>query len=159
VSRRGALQLAAGVAVVAGGVALTACGSPYPGRTLGQQVRSWASSTNLSGSLASLRGDARRVLAVEAGHDPAAVRTDCDVLVNDALAANQNLPTPDDMLSGILTTAYGTAAAAGRECIRAAGDAAVLARAASDLSRAAEGYVKAQARLDVLGATGTGGSS
>jgi len=157
VRRGGAVLLAAGIAVLGAGAVLTACGSPYPGSTLGQQVRSWATSTGLAGSLATLRGDARRVLAIEARHDPAALRTDCDVLVNDALGANQNLPTPDDALSGILTAAYGAAAAAGRDCIGAAGgDEALLARTASELTQATEGYVKAQARLDVLGATGPG---
>jgi len=153
------VRRAAAVLLVAG-VALAACGSPYPGKTIGEQVRSWATTTGLSASLGALRGDARRIVMVQARHDPAALRTDCDVLVNDALAANQNLPAPDDQLSAVLTAAYAAAAAAGRDCSKAAaGDGAVLGRATSELTQAAAGYVKAEARLDALGATGPGGSS
>jgi hypothetical protein len=88
------------------------------------------------------------------------VRTDCDVLVNDALSANQNLPSPDATLTGILSSAYASAAAAGRHCLSGAdGDVALLHRSAVELAGAAAGYVKAEARLDALGATGPGGSS
>jgi hypothetical protein len=82
------------------------------------------------------------------------------VLVNDALSANQNLPSPDDTLTRILSAAYVSAAAAGRHCLDGAGgNRALLARAAAEASGAASGYVKAEARLDDLDATGTGSSS
>lgn len=138
-------------------VVLASCGSPFPGRTLGAQVHSWATTTGLAGSLSTLRGDARRVAELEARHDPVAVRTDCDVLVNDALNANQNLPSPDATLTRILSAAYSSASAAGRLCLQ--GTSRDQARAAVDLATAASGYVKAEARLDALGATGPGSSS
>ena len=88
------------------------------------------------------------------------MRTDCDVLVNDALGANQNLPSPDDTLTRILSAAYASASAAGRHCLTGAGGAeALLARSSAELATAASGYVKAEARLDALGATGPGPSS
>jgi hypothetical protein len=147
VSGRGAVLLAAGLV-------LASCGSPYPGTTLGQQVQSWARSTGLAGGLSALRGDAARIAQVEARGAPAAVRTDCDVLVNDALTANQNLPAPDDTLTGVLSAAYSAAAAAGKRCGAEAGDGQGLsARASAELAAAAAGYVKAEARLDALGAT------
>jgi hypothetical protein len=153
VSGRGAVLLAAGLV-------LASCGSPYPGSTLSQQVQSWAKSTGWSASLSTLRGDARRIAVVEARHDPAGVRTDCDVLVNDALSANQNLPTPDDMLTRILSAAYSAAAAAGRQCLTGAGgNPGLLARATGEMATAASGYVKAEARVDDLGATVAGMSS
>jgi hypothetical protein len=152
VSGRGAVLLVAAVG-------LASCGSPFPGSTLGQQVHSWATSTGLSVSLGTLRGDARRIAVVEARHDPASLGTDCDVLVNDALSANQNLPTPDDTLTRILSAAYGAAASAGRHCLTGAGgDRALLARSAAELATAESGYVKAEARLDALDATGPGSS-
>jgi hypothetical protein len=141
-------------------VVLASCGSPYPGATLGQQVHSWATTTGLAGSLSTLRSDARRIVAVEAGRDPAAVRTDCDVLVNDALSANQNLPTPDGTLTMVLSAAYASAAAGGHDCLEGAGgNEASLRRSRHELAAAASGYVKAEARLDAIGATGPGGSS
>lgn len=139
---------------------LASCGSPFPGRTLGQQVHSWATAAGLSGSLSALRADARRIAMVEARHDPAGVRTDCDVLVNDALSANQNLPSPDATLSAVLSAAYVSAAAAGRHCLSgASGNAALLGSSRAELAAAESGYVKAEARLDALGATGPGASS
>ena len=94
--------------------------------------------------------------SVEARHDAAGVRTDCDVLVNDALSANQNLPSPDDTLTGSCrppTPPLG----GGRHCLNgAAGNRAAAPSSAAELATAESGYVKAQARLDELDATGTG---
>jgi hypothetical protein len=148
-----------GAVVLAAGLVLASCGSPYPGNTLGQQVQSWARSTGWSASLSALRGDARRIAVVEARHDPAGIRTDCDVLVNDSLSANQSLPTPDDMLTRILSAAYSAATSGGRQCLTGAGgNGTLLARSNAALATAASGYVKALARLDDLGATVPGAS-
>jgi hypothetical protein len=139
--------------MVVSGMVLAACGSPFPGTTLKQQVRSWAQSTGFATTVDTLQSDARRVAMVEAGRDPGALRTDCDVLVNDALGANQNLPSPDEQLTMLLSAAYTSAADAGHQCLRAAGgDAGALARASSDLAAAQSGYIRAQARIDALGA-------
>jgi hypothetical protein len=149
-----------GAVVLAAGLVLASCGSPYPGGTLGQQVTSWARSTGLAGSLSALRGDAARIAAVEVRGVPAAVRTDCDVLVNDALSANQNLPAPDDSLTRILSSAYAAAAAAGKHCVEEAGGGRGLSpRSTAELATAASGYIKAEARLDALGASVSGPSS
>ncbi|HTZ07424.1 MAG TPA: hypothetical protein VMB72_00035 [Acidimicrobiales bacterium] len=146
-------------ALAAGALLLGACGSPYPGATLGQQVSSWASTTGFAAGLRTLRADAGRVARLEAAHDPAALRTGCDVLVNDALAANQNLPTPDATLTATLTAAYQAAAAGGRDCLAGAGgDGTLLGRARGELAAAAADEVRAQARMDDLGATGAGGT-
>jgi hypothetical protein len=100
-----------------------------------------------------LRTDARRIATIEARHDVQALHTDCDVLVDDALGANQNLPTPDATLSGILSKAYAAAAQAGRRCASArSDDLAALAAAHADLGRAATGYVRAEARIDAVAA-------
>ena len=149
-----------GAVLVVAALALVSCGSPFPGRTLGEQVHSWATTTGLASSLSALRGDARRVDTVEARHDAAGVRTDCDVLVNDALSANQNLPSPDDTLSRILSDAYASASAGGRHCLAGAGgERSLLARSAAELTAAQSGYVKAEARIDALDASGSGSSS
>ncbi len=149
-----------GAVLLGAALVLASCGSPLPGHTLGQQVHSWATTTGLAGSLSALRADARRIGAVERRHDAAGVRTDCDVLVNDALGANQNLPSPDQTLTRILSAAYASASAAGRLCLTGAGGAeALVARSSAELTTAASGYVKAEARLDALGATGPGSSS
>ena len=144
-----------GALVLIAGVALTACGSPYPGSTLGAQVQSWVHTTGFSASLRTLRGDGTHVRELMAGHDVKALRTDCDALVDDALGANQNLPTPDTTLSTILAHAYSSAAAAGRDCLAGAGGSAgPLARAVTELAAADSGYIKAEARIDDLDISG-----
>lgn len=145
------------VTVVGAGLLLGACGNPYPGKTVGQQVQSWESATSFPASLSALEGDATRIDTLETRHDPAALRTGCDVLVTDALSANQNLPTPDDQLTSILSAAYTAAAVAGRDCLRgASGDAVLLARSAAGRATAQAGYIKAQARVDALTTPGAG---
>jgi hypothetical protein len=137
------------VALVACGLLLVGCGGPYAGTTLGQQVQSWVQSAGFPGTLSTLRADARRVVAVHATGNTKALHTDCDVLVDDALSANQQLPTPDGTLTRLLSDAYATAAQAGRGCaFAAATDAPAWARARGELDRAATGYIKAQARVD-----------
>ena len=149
-----------GAALMVAALVLASCGSPFPGATLGQQVHSWVTSTGLTGSLSTLRSDARRVALLETRDDAAGVRTDCDVLVNDALSANQNLPSPDSELTRILAAAYAAASAGGRHCLAgAAGNTSLLALSATELATAESGYVKAQARLDALDATGPGPST
>jgi hypothetical protein len=151
--------LVAPVAVVGVALALAACSSPYPGTTLGQQVQSWARATGFSAAIGTLRTDAERVLVVSARGDTGGLRTVCDVLVTDALRANQNLPAPDSRLSAILTGAYRSAAAAGNGCLHSAGEQHGLPLVVTDeLVAARSGYTKAQARLDLLELSTGGGS-
>jgi len=143
-------------ATVMSALVLVACGGPYPGATLGQQVQSWVRATGFTAAVGSLEADAARVRQVSPG-DAGGLRTVCDVLVTDALSANQNLPSPDTRLTTILTDAYRAAAAAGNGCLRAAGAASgVPSRVAADLAVARSGYIKAQARVDLLALEGGG---
>ena len=69
-----------------------------------------------------------------ARHDPpAAIKTVCALLTNDAETAIGNLPTPDSRLTADLNNAYEKAAAAGDDCYQgAAGDASLLRRSAAE---------------------------
>jgi len=137
--------------LLAAGSALAACGGGSP--SLGQQVQSWGGSTGFSGTLRQLRADLRRVGAVSAD-DAGQRRTVCDVLVTDALADNEQLPTPDGALTTLLARAYGTAAASGRACFGGS----PLAQAQSDARTALTQLVQAEARYDAL-ASSLGGAS
>lgn len=135
-------------AVAASGLALLGCGGPYGGGTPAEQVRMWAASTAFGQTLASLRGDLAHIVVPGAA---AATRTACDVLVTDSLAANEQLPTPDDALTSALSRAYATAGAAGHDCYRGAdGNEALLARARGERTEALAGLVRAEARYDAL---------
>ena len=97
---------------------------------------------------------------VEAAHDPAGVRTDCDVLVNDALSANQNLPSARRHAhrGPLRRLRVGRRRPGATACPAppAARAAAWPARRPSS-PRRRPGYVKAQARFDAVDATGPGG--
>ena len=144
--------------VVGAALGLVACASPYPGSTVAQQAQSWARATGFASAVSTLEDDAQRVRAEGATADTGGLRTVCDVLVTDALRANGDLPAPDDQLSSILTAAYRAAVTAGRGCLHGAGAPRGLGpRVTSDLADAQSGYVKAQARLDLLELPGGGG--
>ena len=142
--------LAAPATVMGATLMLASCAGGHPG-TLGQQVQSWARATGLTSALHTLEDDARRVRVVAAGADGAGLRTVCDVLVTDALSANQELPSPDAELNSILTAAYRAAVAAGDGCLRGArARRGLSSQVTGDLARAQAQYVKAQARVDLL---------
>jgi hypothetical protein len=131
------------------GLVLAACGSTYSGRTLSAQVTSWAKTAGFSASVSELQGDLRQVDAV-ADH-PAAMSTYCTVLVTDALTANGNLPTPDQTLTNLLSTAYSVAGDAGHDCASGAGSGSkLLTRSAAERSTARMDLIKALARFDAV---------
>jgi hypothetical protein len=70
----------------------------------------------------------------------------CDVLITDALAANEQLPTPDAALTALLARAYATAATSGRACFSGAGP----ATADGDAQSALRLLVQAEARYDAV---------
>jgi hypothetical protein len=141
-----------GLAAVMAGVAASVLGgcSSYAGSTLGEQVASWASTTDIRAQVATVRADAQRVGADEAHHDPAAVRTDCVVLSDDTRGAHQLLPSPDAGLSASLDAALGTEQSAAADCYRAASGGTLLARSDGERSRADAALAAALAQLVTL---------
>lgn len=140
-------------------------------------MQSWATSSpdpKFAAALSTLRGDISRTREAESSHDQGALRTACDVLVTDALSANQNLPAPDSNLTNLLSNAYTSAADAGKDCLCAAGgggcrsgahaSAGLLDRSAAESSAAERGFIAAEARFDYLttlsgNAAGPGGGA
>lgn len=143
--------LLASLAVLCLGTVAAACGGS--GGTLAQQVRTWASGASWSSTTNELTGDLERLS--DLGSDNAgARRTACDVLVTDALNANQQLPTPDSTLTSLLSEAYTDAADAGRDCFAGGSR---LASATTQQEAAQRNLVRAQARYDDLTSSLTGG--
>lgn len=150
--------------LVAAAVCLLAgCGSEYSGSTLGQQVQSWATTSpdpKFASALSTLRSDISRIGKAESSNDESALRTACDVLVTDALSANQNLPTPDSDLSNLLSRAYTSAADSGRDCLCSAGGGGcksgeqgarrLLGQSEAEGKAAERGFIEAEARFDFL---------
>ena len=128
------------------GLVLAACGSQYSGSTLSEQVTSWASTTGFSAAVSTVQGDIRRIDALP--EPSGALKTDCDVLVTDTLSANENLPTPDQTLTNLLSTAYAVAGSAGHDCF--SGGARLLARSATARVTARRDLIKSLARYDAV---------
>lgn len=144
-SRRRALARAVSVTVPGLGLLLGACGNTFSGSTLSEQVTNWASTAGLSASVTTLQGDIRRIDA-DTGPAASALKTDCDVLVTDALSANENLPTPDQTLTNLLASAYSVAGDAGHDCFTGSD----LARSATERVTARRDLIKALARFDTV---------
>jgi hypothetical protein len=68
--------------------------------------------------------------------------------VTDVLNANQNLPTPDPTLTGLLSSAYGTAGDAGHNCLSSS--AAARQRSTGEREAARHALIKALARYDFV---------
>lgn len=154
------LALALSVTVPGLGFCLAACGSTTSGTTLAEQVSNWATSTGFSAQVATLQGDLRRIGPGAPGRSAGTLRTDCDVLVTDTLAANQNLPTPDLTLTTLLSDAYTAAGTAGRDCFSGAGGPSrLLARSISERTTARRDLIKSLARYDTVTVSSAGGGS
>jgi hypothetical protein len=149
--RRNRRRAGAVTAAMAGlGLAVVGCGNTFSGTTLPQQVTSWATASNptLAASVTEIQGDIRRIDAVS---DQAALPADCDVLVTDALNANQNLPSPDQTLTNLLARAYSDAGDAGHDCVGGAGAGSTsLARSARERATTRRDLIRALARFDAV---------
>ncbi|MDE3086862.1 MAG: hypothetical protein KGJ77_08865 [Acidobacteriota bacterium] len=132
------------LSVLGAGLVLAGCA----GRgTPSQQVRAWAAASGWDATLRQLQGDLAKVAALGPDSASPARRTLCDVLVTDALAANEQLPTPDDRFTRLLSGAYTSAATAGHHCF-SGGDG--LAEAPAEARGAARTLLEADARYDEL---------
>jgi hypothetical protein len=144
------------VAIPGFALVLAACGSAYSGSTLAQQVTSWAKSTGFSAEVSTVQGDIRLIDSLSAGSPSAGsqaaeIKTACAVLVQDTLIANQNLPSPDETLTDLLSTAYSEAGVAGKDCLSGAGHGnALLSRSATERVTARRDLIKALARFDLV---------
>lgn len=121
-------------------ISIVVLGSSLAGCTLDQtgppaaQLSAWMTAAAGGAAVGQVEADARNIDVAISGHNtPAALRTVCALLTNDAQTAIGNLPTPDTQLTGDLNAAYEDAAAAGNDCYQGAdGDRTLLRRSASE---------------------------
>ena len=133
------------VAALGAGLTLAGCGGP--GGSPAHQARAWAASTGWQATVRQLQGDLDKVASMGPATAAPARRTICDVLVTDALSANQQLPAPDGALTRLLSSAYTGAATAGRHCYAGGAD---LGAAPGEARGAARTLLEAEARYDEL---------
>ena len=121
-------------AVLLGASILAGCAGQDESGPASARVSAWVSGAGGGAAIGTLEVDSANIDHVLAQHQPpAAVKTVCALLTNDAETAIGNLPTPDSRLTHDLDDAYEKAAAAGDDCYKgAAGNASLLRRSASE---------------------------
>jgi len=135
-------------ALLAGVLAAGCAGAGETG-TLSQRVRSWVSASAMGSDVGTVVGDIRSVDEVERLHRGVdALHTVCSALSIDAEAGNQELPAPVTALTDSLSSGYQLAYNAGNACYDGAGgNAALLARSATDRARAVVLFDRAVAEV------------
>lgn len=120
-----------------GSGALAGCAGQEQSGPPAARVTSWVTGSGGGAAIGTLEMDSRNVgLALSTRNAPAAIRTVCALLTNDAETAIGNLPTPDTQLTNDLNVAYEDAAAAGDDCYNgSSGNRSLLARSASERGR------------------------
>ena len=131
---RAAVTVAAGLVAAA---AVAGCDGQQHGDP-SARVWTWASSTQVGQSIGTLQADTHTIDAALADHQEVNVlHTLCGALDVDASTAEGNLPAPDSQLTSTLDDAYRSDAAAAGDCYQgAAGNAALMARSATERARA-----------------------
>ena len=86
-------------------------------------------------------------IALVAGRGSGALHAACSTIINDAQAANGNLPSPDSTVTDLLTQAYGHEGTAGNDCYGASGNASQLAKAEREGVKADALYDEAIQRI------------
>ena len=124
-------------AVLLTALLLAGCSGQEASGTPAARVTTWVQGAGGGAAIGTVEVDSRNIDQALAHHDrPAAIRSVCALLTNDAETAIGNLPTPDTTLTDALNAAFEEAAAAGDDCYQgAAGDARLLRRSASERVR------------------------
>lgn len=120
--------------LVAGAWILAGCAGQEQSGTSSARVSTWVSGAAGGAAIGTLKVDSANIDQALDRHDPpAAIKTVCALLTNDAETAIGNLPTPDSQLTTDLNNAYEKGAAAGDDCYRGAtGEKSFLRKSAAE---------------------------
>ncbi|MGO8870459.1 MAG: hypothetical protein ACLQPH_03495 [Acidimicrobiales bacterium] len=133
--RRSALAMA--LLVTAGCVLVAGCAGQEQSGPPSGRVSTWVSGAGGGVAIGTLEVDSRNIAFALSKHDPpAAIKTVCALITNDAQTDIGNLPTPDNQLTNDLNDAYEDASAVGDDCYRgASGDVVLLRRSAAERAK------------------------
>ena len=141
-----AFALALGL-VLASGLALTSCAGADQRGTAAHRISVWVKGTGLGQDIGTLVADNARVPKV-VPNGTGAVHAACSTLVTDAEMANQELPSPDPVVTDLLTRAYGLEGAAGNQCYDAgSSDTTLLAKSRRNAIKAEALYAQVLERI------------
>ncbi|MHB8317733.1 MAG: hypothetical protein ACYDEP_00665 [Acidimicrobiales bacterium] len=137
------------LSIALGAFTLTSCAGADEQGSPAHRVQTWVVGTGFANSVGTLRADSTRIeTVINEHHGSSAISTDCSVLVTDASAANDELPTPDPKLTGLLSRAYALEGSAGTKCYAAgAANKSLLEQSANDRSAANKLLNDAVARI------------
>jgi hypothetical protein len=140
------------VVVVTGCGILAGCAGPEESGPPAARVTAWMSGAGGGAAVGGLEVDSRNIgFALSRHNPPAAIKTACALLTNDAETAIGNLPTPDTQLTNELNTAYEDAAAAGDACFQgASGQASLLRKSATERSKLGSLLAVAVDRIETI---------
>lgn len=102
----------------AGALALTSCAGADQEGSAAHEMSVWVSGTGFGQDIGTLVADNARV-PLDVANGTGAVHAACSTLLNDAEAANTNLPSPDPTVTDLLTRAYGLEGTAANDCYNA----------------------------------------
>jgi hypothetical protein len=122
-------------------VALTSCAGEDQRGSPAHRMSVWVNGTNLGADIATLIADNARIAKV-VPNGSGAVHAACGTLVTDAEMANTELPSPDPVVTALLTNAYGLEGTAGNQCYDAGSTNRQL------LAESARNAIKAEALYD-----------
>jgi hypothetical protein len=122
------------VSAVLAGCLMAGCGTTI---SVATSLRNWAAVNHFGQSVWDLVHDAKNIrVAIMGNEAPIAVRTDCLELFQDANGENTDLlPTPDDQLTQLLSSAYDVDVHAAALCDEHSTSRVVLAQVLADLDR------------------------
>jgi hypothetical protein len=108
--------LTASVVLMTGcALTLTSCAGADQEGSAAHRMSVWVSGTGFGGDIGTIVADNARV-PEDVTNGTGAVHAACGTLLNDAEAANTNLPSPDPDVTGLLTQAYGLEGTAANDC-------------------------------------------
>ena len=138
--------------VVVGAITLVGCAGPEESGPPAARVSAWVSTAGGGAAIGTVEVDSANIGNAIAHHSsPAAIKTVCALLTNDAETAIGNLPTPDTQLTDDLNNAYQDGAAAGDDCFKgASGTKALMRRSASERKKLIPLLATATNRMSAL---------
>jgi hypothetical protein len=134
----------------ASSVALTSCAGEDQIGSPAHRVSVWVDGTNLGQDIGTLIADNVRIPKVVA-NGAGALHAACSTMLNDAEAANTELPSPDSEVTDLLTRAYGLEGTAANDCYNSGGtDTKLLTESRRDTIKAEALYNQVLQRIRAI---------
>ncbi|HEX3334536.1 MAG TPA: hypothetical protein VHS57_09355 [Acidimicrobiales bacterium] len=134
----------------ASSIALSSCAGEDQMGSIAHRMSVWVSGTNLGSDIGTLVADNARIPMV-VPNGAGALHAACSTMLNDAEAANTNLPSPDSTVTDLLTRAYGLEGTAANDCYNSgATNTKLLTQSRHEAIKAEALYDQALQRIRVI---------